>query len=57
MPLKWLYLDLNSYFASVEQQLQPNLRHKPIAIVPSLTDSSSAIAKAMRQKLMVLKLA
>ncbi len=50
MPLKWLYLDLNSYFASVEQQLQPNLRHKPIAIVPSLTDSSSAIAASYEAK-------
>ena len=32
--LNWLFIDLNSYFASVEQELQPELRGQPIAIVP-----------------------
>ena len=34
--LKWLYLDFNSYFATIEQQVNPNLRNRPIAIVPSI---------------------
>lgn len=48
--LNWLYLDLNSYFASVEQQLQPKLRNKPIAIVPTITDATCAIAASYEAK-------
>ena len=50
MILNWLYLDLNSYFASVEQQLQKQLRNKPIAIVPVMTDATCAIAASYEAK-------
>lgn len=50
MILNWLYLDLNSYFASVEQQLQPKLQNKPIAIVPTMTDATCAIAASYEAK-------
>ena len=48
--LNWLYLDLNSYFASVEQQLQPKLQNKPVAIVPTMTDATCAIAASYEAK-------
>lgn len=49
-PLRWLYLDLNSYFASVEQQLAPELRGRPIAVAPVDTDATSAIAASYEAK-------
>jgi len=48
--LQWLFFDLNSYFASVEQQDRPELRNKPIAIVPSDTDATCAIAASYEAK-------
>ncbi len=49
-PLRWLYLDLNSYFASVEQQLNPALRGRPIVVAPVDSDSTSAIAASYEAK-------
>jgi DNA polymerase-4 len=49
-PLRWLFLDLNSYFASVEQQLNPELRDKPIIVAPVNSDTTVAIAASYEAK-------
>ena len=48
--LRWLFLDLNSYFASVEQELQPQLRNRPIAVVPVMADTTCCIAASYEAK-------
>lgn len=49
-PLRWLYLDLNSYFASVEQQLTPELRGRPVVVAAVDTDRTAAIAASYPAK-------
>jgi len=48
--IEFLFLDLNAYFASVEQQLTPALRGKPVAVVPVDTDATCAIAVSYEAK-------
>ncbi|RRA48534.1 DNA polymerase [Acidipila sp. EB88] len=48
--VRWLFLDLNSYFASVEQELRPELRGCPIAVVPVVADSGTCIAASYEAK-------
>jgi hypothetical protein len=42
--VQWLFLDLNAFFASCEQQEAPALRGKPVIVVQTPTDSAVAIA-------------
>lgn len=53
--LKYLYLDLNSYFASVEQQENQDLIGKPVAVVPMMTDGTCAIAASYEAKAFGIK--
>jgi DNA polymerase-4 len=49
-PIGWLFVDMNSYFASVEQELRPGLRGRPVAVVPVLADSTCCIAASYEAK-------
>ncbi|HVA65604.1 MAG TPA: DNA polymerase [Elusimicrobiota bacterium] len=48
--VSWLYLDMNSFFASVEQEMNPALRGKPVAVVPLHADTTSCIAVSYEGK-------
>lgn len=50
MPLRNLLLDFNSYFASVEQQLRPELRGKPVGILPVMAETTCCIAASYEAK-------
>jgi DNA polymerase-4 len=51
----WLFLDLNAFFASCEQQEAPALRGKPVIVVQTPTDSACAIAASYAAKAFGIK--
>lgn len=50
MSLHTLYVDLNSFFASVEQQLRPELRGRPVGVLPVMADTTCCIAASIQAK-------
>ncbi|MGZ8252349.1 MAG: DNA polymerase Y family protein [Methylophilaceae bacterium] len=50
MTLRALYVDFNSYFASVEQQLRPELRGRPVAVLPVVAETTCCIAASYDAK-------
>jgi DNA polymerase-4 len=46
----YLHIDLNSFFASVEQQLHEEYRGKPLAVVPTMADTTCCIAASYEAK-------
>ena len=49
-PYRVLYIDMNSFFASVEQELNPNLRGKPLAITAMENEKGCCVAASYEAK-------
>ncbi len=52
MPLRYLFVDMNAYFASVEQLDRPELRGRPVGVVPVVAETSCCIAASYEAKAM-----
>jgi len=50
VPLRYLTIDFNSFFASVEQQERPELRGQPLGIVPVMAETTGCIAVSIEAK-------
>ena len=48
--LRWLFVDLNAFFASVEQQMNPDWRGKPVIVRPAMSEYTGAIAASYESK-------
>lgn len=49
-PLNWLFIDMDCFFASVERHLRPELRERPVGVVPVESDGTCVIAASMEAK-------
>ncbi len=50
LPSLFMYVDMNSFFASCEQQDEPTLRGQPIGVVPFLSPTACVIAPSIEAK-------
>ena len=50
MPLRSLFVDMNAFFAAVEQQDRPELRRRPVAVIPTNAETTCCIAASYEAK-------
>lgn len=55
MTLRCLFVDFDSFFASVEQHDNPSLRDKPVAVIPVQAESTCCLAASKEAKALGIK--
>jgi DNA polymerase-4 len=50
VPIRHLFIDMNSFFASCEQQDDPRLRYRPVAVIPTNAETTACIAASYEAK-------
>src|SRR5271154_906484 len=53
--MNWMLIDMNSYFASVEQHLRPELRGRRVAVIPVESENTCVIAASYDAKRLGVK--
>lgn len=55
MRFNWLFIDMNSFFASVEQHLRPELRGRMVGVIPVQSEGTCIIAASADAKRLGVK--
>ncbi len=49
-PIRWMFLDMDSYFAAAEQQSRPELRGRAVGVIPVVSEGTCCIAASREAK-------
>ena len=55
LPLRRFFIDMNSFYASVEQQDNPKYKNRPLIVVPCVSNYTCAIAASYEAKALGIK--